>query len=120
MSVETAFRALLAASGAVTALVAGRIAQDAVPNDLSGSLIVFACRHDPTYALDGTVVCDPCSLTVQCWALDPIAASDVADAVTTALATAPARAAAQVVDRSTTFDPEIGKDGVVLTVQWWG
>lgn len=120
MSVETAFRAQLAGSGAVTALVAGRIAQDAVPNDMTGSLIVFSCRHDPIYTLDGALIYDPCSLTVQCWAADPVAASDVADAVTTALATAPVRAAAQVVDRSTTFDPEIGKDGVVLTVQWWG
>ena len=120
MSVETEFRALLAAHAALTALVSTRIAQDAVPEGSAFPLVVFACRHDRTVGLDGTLLADACTLAVQCWGDTGASAAAVADAVVGAVATAAASKGAAVIDRATTFDPEMALDGVQLTVEWWG
>lgn len=119
MSIETDFRALLAAHAPLTALVSGRIALNAVPENSSFPLVVFAATHDRQFNVDGTLAYDACTLSVQCWADTAAAADAVADAVIAAVATAPAARSATVSERSTTFDPEIGADGTTLTVSWW-
>ena len=119
MSVETDFRALLAGYSSLSALVSTRIAQDAVPEGSVFPLVVFACRHDRTLGLNNTLLGDTCTLSVQCWADTGAGAAAVADAVVAAVATAPAAAGAVVLDRASTFDPDLGADGVQLTVEWW-
>lgn len=119
MSIETDFRALLAAHAPLAALVGNRIAQDAITEGATGALVVFSARHDPTLGLDNTVLADICTLAVQCWADTGAQAAAVAAAVKAAVATAPADTGACVLDESTTHDPEIGLDGVLLTVEWW-
>lgn len=120
MSIETDVRGLLAGYSGLTALVGPRIAQDAVPDESAYPLVVYAVRRDRLTALDGTALLDQCSVAVQCWAETGVAAAAVADQVVAALGTAPLANAAIVIDRSTTFDPDMGLDGVLLTVQWWG
>lgn len=119
MSAETDFRALLAGYAPLTAIVSTRIAQDTVPEGSTGAVVVFATRHDPITDLQGLTVADLVTITVQCWAETGVLASSVADAVTAAVATAPAARSALVLDRSTTFEPDLQLDGVLLTVQWW-
>ena len=119
MSIETEFRALLAGYAPLTALVATRIAQDAVPEGAAAPLVVFAGSHQRTLGLDNTLLADQCTLIVQCWGNTGAQAAQVADAVIAAVATATASAGAVVVDRATTFDPELGLDGQLLTVEWW-
>jgi hypothetical protein len=119
MSVETDFRALLAGYSALTALVGTRIALNAAPEAASLPLVVFSATHDRNSNLDGTLAYDACTLAVQCWADGSVAADAVADAVILAVATAPAARGATVVERSTTFDPDLGADGTTLTVSWW-
>jgi Protein of unknown function (DUF3168) len=119
VSIETDFRALLAGHAPLTALVGNRIAQDAIAEGSSGPLVVFSSRHDPTLGLNNAVLADTCTLAVQCWADTGAQAAAVAAAVKAAIATAPADAGACVLDESTTHDPEIGLDGVLLTVEWW-
>ena len=119
MSIETDFRALLAAHAPLTALVGARIALNAVPEGSAFPLVVFAASHDRINGLDGLLLADNCSLAVQCWADSAAAADAVADAVLAAVETAPAARSATVADRSTTFDPDLGADGVTLTVSWW-
>jgi hypothetical protein len=119
MTIESDFRSLLAGDSAVTALVGTRIAQDAVPAGSAFPLVVFAASHTYTHGLANNLQSDQCSLVVQCWAMTGAAASDVADAVVAAIATAPASANATVVTRGTTHDPELGADGVQLDVEWW-
>ena len=119
MSVETDFRATLAAHAPLVALVGSRIAQDAVPEGAKPPLVVYAATHSRTLGLNGTLLADACTLQVQCWADTGAQASAVADAVTVALQTAPADSGACVTERATTFDPEMGLDGVQLTVEWW-
>ncbi len=119
MSAETDFRALLAGHTALTAIVGTRIAQDTVPEGSTGAVVVFATRHDPVIDVQGLTVADSVTVTVQCWAETGVIAASVADAVTAAIATAPPARAAVVLDRSTTFEPELSLDGVLLTVQWW-
>ena len=119
MSAETDFRALLAAHAPLTALVATRIAQDAVGEGDGVPLVIFSARHEPLTAVDGSQVADQVSFVVQCWADTGAAAAAVADAVQGALATAPLTRAVRVLDRSTTFEPDLGQDGVILTVEWW-
>lgn len=119
MSIETDFRALLAAHAPLTSLVSGRIALNAVPEASAFPLVVFAATHDRQFNVDGTLAYDACTLAVQCWAETAAAADAVADAVIAAVATAPAARSATVSERSTTFDPDIGADGTTLTVSWW-
>lgn len=119
MSVETDFRALLAARTQLTALVSTRIALNAVPEGSSAPLVVFAVQHQRQFGLGTTVLADQCSITVQCWADTAVAADAVADEVATAVAGAPAARGAVVVDRGSAFDEELGMDCTVLTVEWW-
>lgn len=120
MSIETDFRGTLATYLPLTALVADRIAQDAVPEGAAGPLVVFAVRRQPLQALDGAVLANACTFDVQCWAATAALAAQVADAVVAAVATAPATVGAGIEQRATTHDPELGLDGVQLSVTWWG
>lgn len=119
MSIETDFRSTLAAYAPLAALVNTRIAQDAIAEGARGPLVVFSARHDLTLGLDNTVLADACTLDVQCWAATGAQAAAVADAVTAAVGTAPAASGAVVTGRATTHDPDLGLDGVQLTVEWW-
>lgn len=119
MSVETEFRALLAAHAPLTALVGTAIALNAVPEGAAAPLVVYACTHSRTIGLNNELLADQCSLQVQCWGVSALQADELADAVEAAVATAPAATGACVLDRATTFEPELGLDGTVLTVEWW-
>lgn len=119
MSIEADFRALLAGHAALTALVATRIAQSAVPDGAGTPCVVFDAQHTYLDSSDAVRLADRASITVQCWADTAAAAAAVADAVVGAVDTAPANAAARLVDRATTYDPDMGTDGVVLTFDWW-
>ena len=119
MSIETDFRALLAANVALAALVSGRIALNAVPAGSSLPVVVFGATHERTLSLDNTLHADKVTLLVQCWDGTAATADSVADAVITAVATAPAASGAVVLDRSSSFDPEQGLHATELTVEWW-
>ena len=120
MSIESDFRATLAAHAPLSALVAGRIALNAVPEGSGTPAIVYSVRHDRTLGLDGSLLADQASIAVQCWADTAAEAEAFADAAVAAIGTAPAASGAVVLDRSGAFDAEAGLDGVVLSVEWWG
>ena len=121
MTIEADFRATLVAHAPLTALVpAARVAQNAI--DAGGGTspaVVFIATHTPVLGLDNTQLGDQCLIEVQCWAESAVAADAVADAVKSAVATAPAASCAVVTGRASTFDPDTGQDGTVLTVEWW-
>jgi hypothetical protein len=119
MSVETDFRALLAAHAPLVAIVGTAIALNAVPEGAAAPLVVYACTHNRTLGLDNTLLGDQCTLQVQCWGTSALQADQIADAVVAAVATAPAATGACVLDRATTFEPDLGLDGTLLTVEWW-
>jgi hypothetical protein len=119
MSIEADFRAVLAAHAPLVALVQQRIVANAAPKGAPFPLVTFASNHNPTLGLDGTVLGNQCTLQVQCWGDTAAQADAVADAVAAAVATAPRDAGATVLDRITSFDPDISKDGTTLTVEWW-
>jgi hypothetical protein len=119
VSIETDFRATLAAHPPLVALVGLRIAANAVPKGSAFPVVVFTSNHTPTVGLDGTLLANQCTLAVQCWGDTAAQADQVADAVSAALAAAPRDAGATVIDRRTSFDPDIGKDATELAVEWW-
>jgi len=119
MSIESDFRALLVGHSPLAALVGTRVALNVVPEESVPPLVVFAATHDRVLGLDNTLHSDQCAIEVQCWGDTATTADAVADAVIGALATAPADAGAVCLGRSTTFDPDLGLDAVVLTVEWW-
>lgn len=120
MSIERDFHATLAAHAPLTALVATRIAQNAVPGGAAAPLVVYIATHNPTLGLDNTILADQCLLQTQCWGNTAAQADAVADAVQGAIATGLAAAAGAVVlDRASAYDEELGMDGTVLTVEWW-
>lgn len=119
MSIETDFRAVLAGYPPLTALVGERIALNAIPEGSAAPLVVFAATHQRTLGLDGGLLADLCSLQVQCWGHTSAQADQVADAVIAAVATAPSAACAVVLTMDSTFDEELGLDGVMLSVEWW-
>lgn len=121
MSVETDFRAALASHAPLTALVSTRIAQDVVAEGTAYPLVVYGVNHARILGLDNALVADQCAIAVQCWAETATQAAAVADAVVAALAASATAVAANAVvtERATTTEPEIGKDGVLLSVEWW-
>lgn len=114
MSAETDFRATLAANAALTALVGSRIAQNSVPQGESLPLVVFSATHAPSHGIDGSLLADEVTFSVQCWSDNSLDADAVADAVTTALS-----ARADVLGRESAFDSEVDLHATVLSVQWW-
>ncbi|MDT7836456.1 tail completion protein gp17 [Aquabacterium sp. OR-4] len=119
MSIETDFRALLAADAGVIALAGTAIAHNAIGQGVAPPYVVFTAQHDRLLGLDNTVLADQCVLTVQCWARKVAEAEALADAVVAAVATAPARHGACVTARASAYDEETGLDATVLTVEWW-
>lgn len=118
MSIEADFRALLAGYAPLTSLVSTRIAQSAVDNAPDLPCVVFDCTQTPIDSIDVPRLTMRAAIAVQCWAMTAGAAAQVADAVVAAIDTATAHAA-RLTERSTTFDPELGADGVTLVVDWW-
>jgi hypothetical protein len=116
MSAETEMRVLLVAHAPLTALVADRVALNAVPQDSAHPLVVFTTTQVPDLALDNTVLGIAVSHSVQCWGGTSAAAQAVADAVRGALA---ANADYVVLAEASAFDEELGLDAVQLTVERW-
>lgn len=121
MTVETDFRAALAAHAALTTLVGTRIALSAVPQGVAYPLVTFVVEHAPEYSLNNTRMSDTCTVSVQCWGQTSDSASAVADAVVAALA---ADATAQARDctltaRATAFDPDLELDAEQMSFEWW-
>lgn len=115
MSVEQQFRSLLVGYAPLVALVGSAVAQNAVPPQASRPYVAFTAQHQPEYGLDNTLLADGVTITCECWADDAATADAVADAVQAALL-----AAGRVCSsRASTFDPELGLDATVLTVEWW-
>jgi hypothetical protein len=119
MSAETDFRALLAGHAGTAALVSTRIAQSAVTQDSVVPLIVFTTSHEREFGLDGTLLSQPVSISVQCWGETPAQAESVATQVKAACATAPIARGCTVTSEASGFDPELALDAVELTVEWW-
>lgn len=114
MSAETDFRAALAAHAPLTMLVGQRIRLDAAEQSDAMPYVVFTSEHDLQHGMDGTLLGDICTMTVQCWAKTAVEAAAVADAC----AAAANAAQAPVTTRATGFDPELDADAVVLTISW--
>lgn len=119
MSIETDFRALLAADAGLAALVADRITQNVMRVGAAPPFVVFTASHDITNNLQGVLVQDQCALTVECWAASSAAADQVADAVQAALASAPPAAGVVVLSRQSGYDAEADLHATVLSVEWW-
>lgn len=120
MTIESDFRATLIAHAPLVALVpAARIAQNAVDPGGTGAVVIFIATHNRILGLNNNLLGDQCQIEVQCWAETAVAADAVADAVVAAVATAPAASGACVTGRASTFDPETGQDGTLLSVEWW-
>lgn len=121
MTVETDFRGVLAAAAGVTSLVSSRIAQNAVPQGNSYPLITFVVDHQREQSLNNTLMTEACTISVQCWAETPAAASALADAVEAAIAASATALAhdATVTARNGAFDEEMGLDAEQLAVEWW-
>ena len=116
---EATFRALMVATQSVTDIVGQRVALNAVPEGAAIPLIVFTARHAPVITLGNDTIGDQCTIEAQCWAQTAAEAEALADAVTWALDAAPASSGAVVLGRASTFDAELGLDGVQLTIDWW-
>jgi hypothetical protein len=114
MSIETTFRALLAADAGLTSLVGSRIAQNAVAQGEALPLVVFTTAHEPSLSMNGSLLATDTTFTVQCWAEDSVAADAVADAVEAAIGVT-----ADVLSRESGFDAELDLHSTVLIVQWW-
>ena len=119
MSIESDFRATLAAHAPLVALVGNGIALNAVPEGTGYPCVVYGVAHSRSYSLDNTLQADQGAIAAVCWAETAAAAEAVADAVMVAVLNAAPSAGAVVLDRANTFDPELQLDGVALTVEWW-
>jgi len=116
MSAETEFRAALVAHAPLLALVpAARIAQNAMTDGAGVPCIVYGSTRIPDFHLDNSVGAVNTQFTAQCWADTAAAASAVADAAEAALLAV----GTVCTSRSTTYDEELGLDGLELIFDWW-
>jgi hypothetical protein len=116
VSIETDFRAALAAHAPLVSLVGQRIALNAIQQGQSVPYVVFTSSREPQLNLLNEVLATRAQIEVQCWGSTAAAAGEVADAVQAALAGEPAVA---VLGRATGYDAELSLDATVLTVEWW-
>ncbi len=122
MSVESDFRAALAAHAAlVSAVGADGIALNALPQGHNYPAVEFVVQHAPDYSLNNTLMVDPCNVAVRCWGNTAAEALSTASLVKAALAaSATAQTAdATVITEANGLDPEMGIDVYELTVEWW-
>ena len=115
MSAETEFRAVLAGYAGLTALVSTRIAQNSIEQGAALPYVVFSSQQQPTHGLNNTLLATQVTFATECWADTAAAADAVADQVLAALAAQGVVHTARV----SGFDPELGLDATVLTVEWW-
>lgn len=120
MSIEADFRAQLAGYASLSSLVGTRIALSAVPDGAGMPCVTFGLVITPIVDAGNVVLAERASITVQCWGETAASAAAVADATVAAVAAAPISHAAQLIDRSTAYDEELGLDAVLLTFDWWG
>lgn len=119
MSIEADFRAQLAGYAPLTALVSTRIALNALLDSAGMPCVVFGLVITPIIDAGLVKLAERAAITVQCWGETAASAQAVADSAVAAVAAAPISHAAQLVDRSTAYDEELGLDGVLLTFDWW-
>lgn len=119
MSAETELRALLAANAGVAALVGQAIAHNAVPQNAAAPYVAFTAQHDRVHNLVGELLADEVTFAIQCWGKTAAQAEQVADAVISALGSAPSTRGVVITSRASAYDDETGLDATVLTVSWW-
>lgn len=115
MSALEDFRAALAAHAPLVDLVGDRVALGAVDQGVQPPLIQYAGRVEPQRGLDNSLHATLTNIEAQCWALGGDVAGQVADEVEAALLLVDV----VCTSRTTTYDPELGLDGVVMAIEWW-
>lgn len=118
MSIEADFRAQAVAHAPLVALVAQRVALNAVPQGSSVPLVAYTVRHDPQYTLDGTLVADVGAVEAQCWAQTSVQAEAVADALVAGCVHINAERSCVLVGRSTGYDTETDLHACVVIFEW--
>lgn len=121
MSAETDYRAALVANASLVALVSSRIAQNALPQGAGVPCVVFSASRDPELTLSGGGD-DRYTFSTECWAKTADEADEVADEVEAAIETfdtASTSTSATVLARQSAYDPDVGLNATVLTVEWW-
>ena len=119
MSIETDVCALLTSTPGVNALVAGRVALNAVNEATPLPYIIVSANHAFTFTLDKSISSDEAAVTIECWGKSAAQAEAVGDAVAAAVLLAPSDSCATLLARVGGVDPENGLDASVLTVEWW-
>jgi hypothetical protein len=120
MTVAADFRALVAAHAPLVALVAGRIALNAVPQGSDLPLVVYTTSEDPGYTLDGAPVDYAATVEVQCWANTGVQSEAVAAQVRAAVESeVPAQRRGWVIARASSYDPALDLHAVTMAIEWW-
>lgn len=118
MTVETDFRARAVAHAPLVALVAQRVALNALPQDSVLPGVVYAVRHNEERTLDGTLISDDASVECQCWAKTGAEAMAVAEQLSAAVVHAEAASACTFISSATAYDTDTDLHAVQVTYQW--
>lgn len=118
MSVEADFRSRALAHGPLVALVAQRVALNALPQESVLPDVVYTVRHDEEKTLDGTLVADDAVVACECWAKTSAESMAVAAALSAAVVHAEAASACTETGRETVYDTETDLHAVQVTYQW--
>jgi hypothetical protein len=118
MSIETDFRARALAAAPVAALVAGRVALSANPQDSPLPLVVYGVQHAPEYTLNGTLVEDRATIDAECWAGTAAQAEALADALVAAVVHTEAVTSCWLLARAPDYDPNTDLHVTTLRLEW--
>lgn len=124
MSIESDLVATLNAHAPLTALVGGRIAQNAMPAGMPLPMVVFSVAKSYERTLLSEAATQA-TVSIQCWAEGASQADAVADQVVAAIQAADAGNGPVPVDsavvtaRDSGYDGELGLDATLIEVEWW-
>lgn len=116
MSAESDVYAALANDAGLSALVAGRIFPDAIPEESPLPAIAFVrAGGEKFYGLDNSLHAERVRMRVVCWAETRTAANAIGDAVTAALLAADLPPDTPDAD----FAESVGDFASVIEADWW-
>lgn len=118
MSIEADFRAQALSHAPLVALVAQRVALNAVPQGSVLPVVAYTVRHDPQYTLDGTLAVNTATVEAQCWAQTSVQAEAVADALAIGCVHVTAARSCVIAGRATGYDPDTDLHACVVTFEW--
>jgi len=121
MAVDIDFRAALVAWAPLVAVVGAKVVENGIVEGQTPPYVVFTTDDQPHQTLGGDDAGGITTIQVECWSTSALLAAALSKHVKDALKASPVAVAAcaTVLSELTGFDPDLGLDAAILSIEWW-